>query len=204
MKLSFMFWQICNFGHCKLQFWSITLHMRVAIESQYLIVAGTMPFSANQNVKYDCFHCPFQIFHIFLLEVYSTASIIPRISPEWLISARRLWKATKTTDDINMPLHICINICVWYACVSLCVALSLSPSLSLSLSLSLPEYVKGRTHSFTVLNNLFSHNCMGSRPTERRKKNGLNNDLFLRCDGRMHYPFSHIWYWIPIACAAWI
>ena len=28
-------------------------------------MVGAKPSSANQNVKYDCFHCAFQIFHIF-------------------------------------------------------------------------------------------------------------------------------------------
>ena len=46
-----------NFGHCKLHFSSITLHMRVALKSQYLFVVDAKPFQANQNVKYEYYHC---------------------------------------------------------------------------------------------------------------------------------------------------
>ena len=41
---------ILNLRHCKLHFMYITLHMRVALKSQYLFVAGAKPFPANQNV----------------------------------------------------------------------------------------------------------------------------------------------------------
>ena len=35
--------------------------MRVALNSQYLFVLGARPIPANQNVKYQYFHCAFQI-----------------------------------------------------------------------------------------------------------------------------------------------
>ena len=40
-------------------FLSITVHMRLALMSQYLFVVGTEPFPTDRNVKYDCFHCAF-------------------------------------------------------------------------------------------------------------------------------------------------
>ena len=45
-------------------FSSITLHVRVALKSQYLFVVGAKPFPANRNVKHERFHCAFKIFHI--------------------------------------------------------------------------------------------------------------------------------------------
>ena len=40
--------------------------MRVAtLKSQYLLIVGTKLFTVNQNVEYKCFHCAFNIFHIF-------------------------------------------------------------------------------------------------------------------------------------------
>ena len=56
--------------HCKLHSTAITLHMRLSLKSQYLFVVGAMPFPTNQNVKYEWFYCPFQIFHIFGGNVY--------------------------------------------------------------------------------------------------------------------------------------
>ena len=35
------------------------------LKSEYLFVIGAKPFPANQNVKYECFHYAFNIFHIF-------------------------------------------------------------------------------------------------------------------------------------------
>ena len=43
---------------------STTLHVTVALNSQYMFVVGAKPFPANQTVKYECFHCDFQIVHI--------------------------------------------------------------------------------------------------------------------------------------------
>ena len=45
-------------------FFAITPHVRFALKSEYLFVAGVKPFPANQIVKYECIHCAFQIFHI--------------------------------------------------------------------------------------------------------------------------------------------
>ena len=61
---------IFNFGHCKVHFMHITLRMRVSLKSQCLIVDGAKPFPANQNVKYKCYHCDLQIFHIFAGSIY--------------------------------------------------------------------------------------------------------------------------------------
>ena len=61
---------IFNFGHCKLYFSSIKLHIRVALMSQYLFVIGKKPFAVNQNVKYECSHCALQKFYIFAGSVY--------------------------------------------------------------------------------------------------------------------------------------
>ena len=62
LKITHMYIILCtcifNFGLCKLQFSSRTLHVRVALESQYLFVVVARPIPANQNVK------NFQIFHI--------------------------------------------------------------------------------------------------------------------------------------------
>ena len=44
---------------------SVKLQVRVALKYQYLFSVGTKPSPAKQNVKYECFYCPFQIFHIF-------------------------------------------------------------------------------------------------------------------------------------------
>ena len=38
----------------------MTLHVRVALNSQNLLVVGNKPFPANQNTKYVCFNCAFQ------------------------------------------------------------------------------------------------------------------------------------------------
>ena len=35
-----------------------------------MFVVGAKLFPGNQNVKYDCFHCAFQIFHIFADSIY--------------------------------------------------------------------------------------------------------------------------------------
>ena len=41
---------------------SLSLHVRDVLKSQYLFVVSVKPFPANQNVKFECFHCDFQIF----------------------------------------------------------------------------------------------------------------------------------------------
>ena len=40
--------------------------LEVVLKSQYLFVICTKPFTANQNVKYECFHYVFQMFPIFV------------------------------------------------------------------------------------------------------------------------------------------
>ena len=42
---------IFNFGHYKLHFSSITLHVRVAIKSWYLFMVSANPFTANKNTS---------------------------------------------------------------------------------------------------------------------------------------------------------
>ena len=61
--------RIYNFGHWMPHFSSKTLHVIIALKSEYLFVVWVKPFRANQNVKYECFHCAFQIFHIFAGDV---------------------------------------------------------------------------------------------------------------------------------------
>ena len=60
IKITHLYIILCifNFGHCKLHFSSRTLHVRFALEWQYLFVVVGRPFPANQNVR------NFQIFHI--------------------------------------------------------------------------------------------------------------------------------------------
>ena len=48
----------------------MTLHMNVALKSQYLFVVSARPFPTNQNVKYGYFCCAFQLFHIFAGSVH--------------------------------------------------------------------------------------------------------------------------------------
>ena len=55
---------ISNFVYRKLHFSSITLHVKVALKSHILILVSAKPFPAHQKVKYECFHCTFQIVHI--------------------------------------------------------------------------------------------------------------------------------------------
>ena len=62
---------IYHFWDCKLHFSSMTLCTRVALKSRYLFVVGANQFLVNQNVKYKCFHCAFQIFQIFAGSVYT-------------------------------------------------------------------------------------------------------------------------------------
>ena len=54
---------VLNFGHCTPRFLPITLHMKVALLQIYLFVACAKPFPTKQNVKYECLHCAFKIFH---------------------------------------------------------------------------------------------------------------------------------------------
>ena len=57
-----------DISYCILSFSSIALYMRIALKSQYLYVVGAKP--SNENVKYKCYHCAFQIFHIFAGRAY--------------------------------------------------------------------------------------------------------------------------------------
>ena len=59
----------------KIEFSSITLHVRVALKSQYKIVVAAKPFPANQNVKYVCYYCA-QILHTFAGNVYEDSKEI--------------------------------------------------------------------------------------------------------------------------------
>ena len=56
-----------NYGHCKLPFSSITLHVRAAFKPQYMFVVGAKSFPANQNVKYGCSNFSFRIFRIYII-----------------------------------------------------------------------------------------------------------------------------------------
>ena len=60
MKITHLYIILCvfNFGHFKLHFSSRTLHVKVALEWQYLFVVVARPFPANQKVRKS------QIFHI--------------------------------------------------------------------------------------------------------------------------------------------
>ena len=63
-----------NFIHCNLHFSSITLHIRVVYQPQYLFLVGDKPFPANQNInqiKYECSPCAFQIVRIFTVNGFS-------------------------------------------------------------------------------------------------------------------------------------
>ena len=72
-KFTFLCILLCifNFGHCKLQFSSIILHVRNALKSQYLFVVSAKLFPASQSARYQCLRCAFQIFHICTSSVCS-------------------------------------------------------------------------------------------------------------------------------------
>ena len=72
---------IFNFEHCKLHFSSITLHVRVAVRPQYLLVVAAKPSPTIQDIKYERFRCAFQIFHILpvvCLVIYKSPILINR------------------------------------------------------------------------------------------------------------------------------
>ena len=76
---------LCMFNcrHCKLHFSSMKLHMAVAFKTCHLFVVGARPFPAKQNVKYECFHCAFQISHALAYGVYAPTLRWPRQIMSW-------------------------------------------------------------------------------------------------------------------------
>ena len=53
-------------------FSSITRHMGVVLKSHCLFMVDAKPFLANENVKYECFLCAFQIWPmVYIHDVYA-------------------------------------------------------------------------------------------------------------------------------------
>ena len=67
---------------------SITLHVRTVLESPYLWLVPSY-FQLIAVVKYGCFHCAFQIFHIFAGSVWSIDIYQYHSRPHsWLANSR--------------------------------------------------------------------------------------------------------------------
>ena len=84
---------------------------------QYLFVIGAKPFPANQNVKYECLHCAFQIYHIFAGSVYqfTTIPIILLISDHSQFGTGFSHQPKQSVSFIGSPyirthLHTCTSI----------------------------------------------------------------------------------------------
>ena len=43
----------------------------IEFQSQVLFLFDAKPFPVNQNVKYECFHCALQIFHVFASSAFT-------------------------------------------------------------------------------------------------------------------------------------
>ena len=93
---------ILNLKKCKFQFSSITLHVRVALKE-------SVPFQANQNVKYKCFDLALQIFHNFwIVYVYINCLVW---SEECLLCLDFLILATTNAKRHQWP-----HLRTWFNC----------------------------------------------------------------------------------------